>query len=74
MLRRALLLLWREAPWRPLLLINTVAAGVFAAVEIAFPVWVVAASGSNRLMAALASCFDYRAGLTRTLVSRGRGA
>jgi hypothetical protein len=26
------------------------------------------------LMAALASCFDYRAGLTRTLVSRGRGA
>ena len=63
-LRRALLLLWREAPWRPLLLINTVAAGVFAAVEIAFPVWVVAASGSNRLMAALALAgIGYGAGL-----------
>ncbi|MEB3105106.1 MAG: MFS transporter [Cyanobacteriota bacterium] len=52
--RRALEVLWQQPSWRHLLLINTVVAGVLAAVEIAFPAWVVAASGSGRLTAALA--------------------
>jgi MFS family permease len=63
-LRRVLVLLWRQAQWRPLLLLNTVVAGVLAAVEIAFPAWVVAASGSGRLMAALALAgIGYGAGI-----------
>ena len=63
-LRRALVVLWRQEQWRPLLLLNTVVAGVLAAVEIAFPAWVVAASGSRRLMAALALAgIGYGAGL-----------
>lgn len=63
-LRQGLALLWAEPLWRPLLLINTVVAGVLAAVDIAFPAWVVAASGSGRLMAALALAgIGYGAGL-----------
>lgn len=63
-LRRALVALCQQEPWRPLLLVNTLVAGVLAAVEIAFPAWVVAASGSRRLMAALALAgIGYGAGL-----------
>lgn len=52
--RHALSKLWSNRRWRPLLQINSVVVGVFAAIEIAFPAWVVAASGSQRLILALA--------------------
>lgn len=63
-IRRALRMLWSSWRWRPLLLINSLVAGVFAAVEIAFPAWVVAASGSKRLILALALAgLGYASGL-----------
>ncbi|MDA0718326.1 MAG: MFS transporter [Cyanobacteria bacterium] len=62
--RRSLRALWSNRRWRPLLLINTLVVSVFAAVEIAFPAWVVAASGSLDLMRGLAlAALGYAGGL-----------
>jgi len=51
--RGAVAELWRTPAWRPLLLINTLVAGALAAVEIAFPAWVVSALGVGRLSLAM---------------------
>lgn len=52
--RAAVAQLWSSARWRPLLLINTVVAGALAAVEVAFPAWVVSAFGVGHLSLAMA--------------------
>ncbi|MEB3172509.1 MAG: MFS transporter [Cyanobacteriota bacterium] len=52
--RAAIAELWGRPQWRPLLLINTLVAGALAAVEIAFPAWVVSAFGVGRLSLAMA--------------------
>jgi hypothetical protein len=53
-LREAIGQIWNTASLRPLLLLNIVVAGVFAAVEVAFPAWVVIAFGVWRLSTAMA--------------------
>ena len=52
--RSAVAQLWSATHLRPLLMINTVVAGVLAAVEVAFPAWVVSAFGVGRLGRAMA--------------------
>lgn len=52
--RSAIVQLWSGSKLRPLLMINTVVAGVLAAVEVAFPAWVVSAFGVGRLGSAMA--------------------
>ncbi len=52
--RSAIAQLWSASRLRPLLMVNTVVAGVLAAVEVAFPAWVVSAFGVGRLGSAMA--------------------
>lgn len=52
--RAAVAELMQQRRWRPLLLLNTLVAGSLAAVEVAFPAWVVSAFGVGRLSGAMA--------------------
>ncbi|MEB3275961.1 MAG: MFS transporter [Cyanobacteriota bacterium] len=52
--RAGLAVLWQRPQWRPVLVVNTLVVAVLAAVEVAFPAWVVSALGVGRLSAAMA--------------------